>query len=81
MLGVAKSTRRACPGVRAGQSPANSRTATAAVGNLMAGGGGVSSSAARPARLSARLAARSEMAGLCPMSSAARYRLGSSWAR
>ena len=32
--GVAKSSRRAWPGARSGQSPANSSTATAAVGNL-----------------------------------------------
>ena len=38
--GVAKSRRRAWPGARSGQSPPNSSTATAAVGNLSPGGRG-----------------------------------------
>jgi hypothetical protein len=64
---VVKSIRRAWPGHRFAQPAASSKTATAAVGNLI------------PAGAAARLAASSDRPGLCAMSSAVWSRPGSSW--
>jgi hypothetical protein len=71
---VVKARRRAPAGARSAQAPPNSTTATAAVGKLRPG-------VPSPSGGSVRLAARSSMPGLCPMSSAVPAAAGSSLTR